>query len=163
MRPVAAAILLVFTSGALSLTVGCASPCDRERRPFQGDLSVPEHAVAIAQYACRNECWGALYDLVSEKTKNKYSSIEFRLGFPDLKAPGSQETVAALVAGAQLDVVSRWHWGEGWRLAILTADRPTGKKELNVLLRLEPVEEGSEDLEWHVALQEQVDRKVPFE
>jgi hypothetical protein len=152
----------LIACAVLAATAGCSSLCDRERLPFQGDASSPEHTVAIAQYACKNECWSALYDLTSAKTREKHSYIEFRLGFPRLTVPGGEEKVATLVAATSPDVlVSHWHWGERWRLAILTLPTGEGSRDLNVLLVQEKGED--EKLEWHVALQEQVDKKVAFD
>ncbi|MBI3724514.1 hypothetical protein HY251_11255 [bacterium] len=148
-------------AGAVLAAAGCGT-YDRERLPFAGDASTPERTVAIVQHACRTETWGALYDLASDKTREKYSYVEFRMGFPRLKVPGSAETVCSLVARTSNDVlVSHWHWGEKWRLAILTVGEGDGAKDLNVLLVQERKDD--EKLEWHVALAEQVEKKVAFD
>jgi hypothetical protein len=140
----------------LASLAACSSVCDREKMPFAGDTSTPEHTVSVLQYGCKNECWSALYDLMSEKTRDKYSYIKFRVGFPDLKAPGREETVRELVARTNDVLVAHSHIGDNYRLAYLTYQEGGEKKDLNVLL----IQEGTE---WHIALQEQVEKKVAFE
>jgi len=134
----------------------CSTICDKENLPNAGDTSTPEHTVALLQYGCQRECWSLLYDLMSEKTRDKYSYVKFRIGFPDLKAAGRDETVRALVAATNEVLVAHSHLGDEYRLAYLTYVDQGESKDLNVLL----VQEGTE---WHVALQEQVEKKVAFE
>jgi hypothetical protein len=149
---------------ALALA-GCTSVCDREFLPFNGDASTPEHTLAIVQYACKNECWRVLYDHTSEKTRDKYSYVEFRLGFPDLKAPDHAETVCELIARTEPEPsVIHSHLSDEtheFRLGLLTYNDGIKNRDLNVLLIQEPGED--EKPEWHVALQEQVIRKVSFD
>ncbi len=140
----------------VALASGCSSICDKEKQPHGGDLSKPENTCAILQYGCRNECWSELYDLMSEKTRAEHSYLKFRVGFPDLKAPGREETIRSLVARTGEVLVSRSHIGEKYRLALLNLPAEGKDKDLNVLLILE----GSE---WHIALQEQVEKKVAFD
>ena len=135
---------------------GCSSVCDKEFLPHGGDTSTPEHTALILQYGCAKECWSLLYDLMSEKTRDKYSYVKFRLGFPDLKAPGRDETVRELVARTNDVLVAHSHLGDEFRLAYLTYLDGGEKKDLNVLL----IQEGDQ---WHVALEEQVEKKVAFE
>jgi hypothetical protein len=139
------------------LTAACSTVCDKDKLPNGGDTSTPEHVAALLQYGCQNECWSLLYDLMSEKTRDKYSYVKFRIGFPDLKAPGHDtETVRGLVARTKDVLVSHSHLGDEYRLAYLTYQDGTESKDLNVLL----IQEGTE---WHVALEEQVEKKVAFE
>ncbi len=153
----ALALIIIAT-----LLAGCSSVCDREKMPHAGDASTPENLARIVQYACRNECWSTLYDVVSAKTRDKYSYVEFRVGFPRLEAPGREgEKVAALVARTGDVLVARSHLGPEFRLAYLTYKEGRDEKDLNVLLIEEKDDDGKP--EWHVALQEQVDRKVAFE
>lgn len=140
---------------------GCSTVCDRDRLPGHGDASTPEKLCAIVQHACRHECWGTLYDFASERTRSEYSYVKFRVGFPDLKPPGHEETVAQLVARTTSVLVAHSHLGEEFRLAYLTYLRDGEEKDLNVLLVEEKGEDGRP--EWHVAVQEQVDRKVAFD
>lgn len=141
---------------ALLVVAGCSTVCDKEKLPAGGDVTTPEHTVAILQYGCRNECWSTLYDLMSEKTRDKYSYVTFRVGFPGLKPPDREETVHELVARTNEVLVSRSHLGDNYRLAYLTYKQGGESKDLNVLL----IQEGAE---WHVALEEQVEKKVAFE
>jgi hypothetical protein len=157
-RPGLAAAALVATIAL----AGCTSVCDREFLPYRGDASTPEHTIALVQYACKNECWRVLYEHTSAKTRDKYSYLEFRVGFPSLKAPDHDETVRELIAATSPEVlVSHSHLGDEWRLAILTYGTGKNAKDLNVLLIQEPGED--EKPEWHVALQEQVARRVSFD
>lgn len=149
-------LLLALLLAATATFAGCSTVCDKEKLPHGGDLSTPEHTVAVLQYGCRNECWSELYDLMSEKTRAAHSYVKFRVGFPDLKAPGSEETVRSLVARTGEVLVSRSHIGDSYRLAYLTLKEDGKDKDLNVLLILEGAE-------WHIALQEQVDKKVAFD
>jgi hypothetical protein len=135
---------------------GCSSVCDKEFLPNKGDTATPEHTVEILQYACAKECWSLLYDLTSEKTRDKYSYLKFRVAFPSLKAPGREETVHELVARTHDILVAHSHLGDEFRLAYLTYEEGGEKKDLNVLL----IQEGEQ---WHVALEEQVEKKVSFE
>jgi hypothetical protein len=137
------------------LASACSTVCDKEKLPHAGDLSKPEHTAAILQYGCRNECWSEIYDLASEKTRAEYGYVKFRVGFPDLKAPGKDETIRALIARTGEILVMRSHIGEKYRLALMTIVEGGKDRDLNVLLLLE----GGE---WHVALQEQVEKKVAF-
>jgi hypothetical protein len=150
-------IIVAVTLGV----AGCSTVCDRESLPNKGDASTPENLVSLVLYACQNHCWRVLYDHASEKTRAKYSYVEFRIGFPDMKAPGSEEKIVDLVASSSLDVVSHWHWGERYRLAILSHKTGDESQDLNVVLVQEQDEDGN--AEWHVALAEQMDRKVPFD
>ncbi len=93
---------------------------------------------------------------MSEKTRDKYSYIKFRVGFPSIKAPGREETVRELVARTHEILVALSHLGDEFKLAYLTYEDGGEKKDLNVLL----IKEGDQ---WHVALEEQVEKKVPFE
>ncbi len=110
----------------------------------------------MLQYGCRNECWSELYDLMSEKTRAEHSYVKFRVGFPDLKAPGREETIRSLVARTGEVLISRSHIGDRYRLAYLTIREDGKDKDLNVLLK----EEGGE---WDIALQEQIEKKVAFD
>ena len=140
----------------VAFLVGCSTVCDREFLPNKGDVSTPEHTCQLLQYGCQKECWSLLYDLMSEKTRDKYSYIKFRVGFPDLKAPGREETVRELVARTGETLVAHSHLGDNYRLAYLSYQEKGESKDLNVLL----IQEG---IEWHVALEEQVEKKVAFE
>lgn len=144
-------LALVLLSAA-----ACTTVCSKENLPNKGDVSTPEHAVELLQYGCRQSCWSELYDLMSEKTRAEYSYVKFRVGFPDLKAPGRDETVRELVARTGEVLVSHSHIGDNYRLALLSIVENGESKDLNVLL----IQEGAE---WHVALQEQVEKKVEFE
>jgi hypothetical protein len=148
-RPLLAVVIAVALAG-------CSTVCDREFLPNAGDTSTPEHAVALLQYGCAKECWSLLYDLMSEKTRDKYSYIKFRVGFPRIKAPGHEETVRELVARTKEVLVAHSHLGDEFRLAYLTYHEQGESKDLNVLL----VQEGAD---WHVALEEQVAKKVAFD
>jgi hypothetical protein len=145
---------------ALALA-GCTTVCDREMLPHAGDASTPENLVDLVVYSCKNHCWRVLYDHASERTRAEYGYVKFRIGFPDLKAPGSDEKVVDLVASSTPDVVSHSHIGDNYRLAYLTRKVGSESKDLNVLLILETDDDGKP--EWHVALSEQVAKKVPFE
>jgi hypothetical protein len=146
----------LFAAILVTSLAACSTVCDKENLPFAGDTSTPEHAVAVMQYGCRMECWSLLYDLMSEKTRDKYSYLKFRVGFPDLKAPGRDETVRELVARTGEVLVSQSHLGDEFRLAYLTYTEKGESKDLNVLL----IKEGTE---WHIALEEQVEKKVAFD
>ena len=124
----------------VALVAGCSSVCDKEHLPNAGDVSTPEHTVALLQYGCRMECWSTLYDLMSEKTRDKYSYLKFRVGFPEIKAPGREETVRELVALTGEVLVSQSHIGENYRLAYLTYVEKGESHDLNVLL----IQEGAE-------------------
>jgi hypothetical protein len=146
---------------AVLALAACSTVCDRDALPNRGDASTPEHLLELVVYSCQNHCWRTLYDHASVKTREQYGYVKFRLGFPDLKAPGSDEKVADLVASSRPDVVAHSHLGDNFRLGYLTRTVGSESKDLNVLLILETDDEGKP--EWHVALAEQVERKVPFE
>ncbi len=146
-------VLLALT---LLSAAACTTVCSRENLPNKGDVSTPEHAVELLQYGCRQSCWSELYDLMSEKTRAKYSYVKFRIGFPDIKPPDRDETVRELIARTGEVLVSHSHLGDNFRLAYLSHDERGESKDFNVLL----IQEGAD---WHVALQEQIEKKVPFE
>src|SRR5947209_1729352 len=112
MRRLLVVLLLV---APLGMTGACSTICDKENLPAAGDTTTPEHTIALLQYGCRKACWSLLYDLMSEKTRAEHSYVKFRVGFPDLKAPGRDETIRALVARTNEVLVSKSHIGDDYR------------------------------------------------
>jgi hypothetical protein len=151
----------LLAAALLALLAGCSTVCDRDALPNHGDASTPEHLVELMLYSCKNHCWRTLYDHASEKTRDEYGYVKFRLGFPELKAPGRDEKVVDLVAASTPDVIAHYSaGGERYRLAYLQHAHDGETEDLNILLVLETDDDGKP--EWKVALSEQVARKVAF-
>lgn len=147
---------------ALLALAGCSTVCDREQLPNAGDASTPEHLLDLVVYACKNHCWRLLYDHASEATRAEYGYLKFRVGFPEAKQPDSDRKIVDLLAASRPDVVSHYsQLGDRYRLGYLSHDVGGESRDLNVLLVLEADEDGKP--EWHVAVHEQVQHKIPFE
>jgi hypothetical protein len=65
---------------------GCAECCE-ERLPFRGHATAPDDLVKIVQYEARYECKSEMYDLLSARTRDKYSRLEWRLGVSSIRVP----------------------------------------------------------------------------
>lgn len=65
---------------------GCGECCD-ERLPNGGRATAPSDLVQIVQHESKNECWSEMYDLLSARTRDKYSRLEWRLGVSSIRVP----------------------------------------------------------------------------
>lgn len=150
-------LLALFSSACCSV---------RGEAPFpEGELS-PEQAVANARFFVEKEAWSELYDLLSSKTRDEYSRIEFRLGVPGAKLPGTEVDIRTLFLRSQtLSFVPN---GENSKeLLWLMEDPDTSHKNCHlfqILLlheqqQLEDLPKGSV---WRFGLQDQIDRQIPL-
>lgn len=74
-------LLLVVAAGC-----GCGECCE-ERLPNRGHATASEDLVRIVQHEAKNECWSEMYDLLSNRTRDKYSRLEWRLGVSSIRVP----------------------------------------------------------------------------
>jgi len=149
---VAARALLGFL---LLLVAGCTcAECDEDHLPKRGHATTPEDLVSIVQHEAKYECWSQLYDLLSEKTREKYSRLEWRLGVSSITVPGYDYRV--------VDVAEKGHYiatipspadpGEG--MAYYDYEEPP-KKVLR--LKLLVLKQGT-PAEWRIAMVDQDER-----
>jgi hypothetical protein len=72
----------------LSLLAGCGcAECDEERIPHRGHAATPEDLVQVVQHEAHYDCASEMYDLLSAKTREKYSRLEWRLGVSSIRVP----------------------------------------------------------------------------
>lgn len=137
---------------ALLYLAGCCSEqCDPERLPNRGRADTPETLATIVQHEARNECWSALYDLLSERTRNEHGRTKWRIGVSSIRVPAPYEYRV-------VDVMERGTWvaaiptSPNEAIAYYDYQEP-GKKLLK--LRLLLLREGGE---WRVGLVDQDER-----
>jgi hypothetical protein len=78
--------LLVFFA-ALALAGCSCGECSEDRLPNRGKAATEKDLVEIVQHAARNECWSEMYDLLSARTREKYSRLDWRLGVSSIRVP----------------------------------------------------------------------------
>ncbi len=88
-RPATHRTLVFLSPLVLALALaGCGcSDCDPERLPNRGEAATPEDLVKIVQHEAKFECWSEMYDLLSVRTREKYSRLEWRLGVSSIRVP----------------------------------------------------------------------------
>lgn len=82
---------------------GCAE-CDEDHLPNKGHAATPDDLVRLVQHEAKFECWSAMYDLLSAKTREKYSRLEWRLAVSSIKVPDYDYKV--------VDVAEKGSYGE---------------------------------------------------
>lgn len=128
----------------------------------------PDHAIADSPrnlsksfvFYVRNECWSESYDLLSKKTQDERSYIEWRLGAPNLKFPGTELKVRDVInKGETIDIVPYDESGKDKTQLWIFEDKIPGGPERCRLFNFLIVPDGQE---WRLGLQEQQVRQIPI-
>jgi hypothetical protein len=151
-RRLASALVVLLLAGCT-----CAE-CDLEKIPHKNVASTPGELAEIVQYEAKYDCRSELYDLLSARTRDKYSRTEWRIGVGTIKLPPPYDYKVVDVAekgtfdGAIIDPENP---NEGF--AYYFYEEPGKKKlRLKLLILREPGE--STAPAWRLALVDQQDR-----
>ena len=125
-----------------------------DRLPNRGHATEPAELAGIVQHEAKYECWSQLYDLLSEKTRDKYSRLEWRLAVSSIKVPDYDYRVVDVAEkGAYLDFLGN-PADENEGFAYYDYEEP-GKKKLKLKLLL--LKQGGPP-EWRIAMLDQDER-----
>lgn len=150
-------------------TGGCRSAeCALERLPNRGRAVEPSDLAAIVTHAAKHECYDTLYDLLSDRTRAKYSRTELRWGFPWMRLPddlGGGYVIDALKHGKyEADFPNKANPNE--RFAIYRYPPDTPKERLIRVLLTQEHPEGRcrlvTPLEWRIGLLDQAERGIDW-
>lgn len=156
LKSLALAPLLLAAAGC------CPIECEPEGLPHRGHATTTDELAEIVRHEAKFECWSALYDLLSQKTRDKHGRTEWRLFASSIRIPAPYDYRVVDVVEKGIYVASLPDpRNPDEAIAIYDYQEP-GKRKLaaHVLLRRE-LPEGDRDKsvpEWRIALEDQVAR-----
>lgn len=148
----------LLTRAALAATLlvaGCCSvECERESLPLQGVARTGEELFTVVQYAARNECKRALYDLLSARTRDEHSYLKIALflGSITLPEPWEYAFVDVLSGGELLGVIPG---PPGRELALVAYEEPGRPELLAQVLIVDETDEQGRDVK-RIGVEEQL-------
>lgn len=143
---------------------GCA--CSKNA-PFKYAKEPPQ-AVANLRHYVKEECWDNVYDMLSQRTRDEYGRIFFKLGAPGAKIPQTDIEIAPLFNATNAEDDAFLENGDAgnevfWYLQERAKSAEQRCHFFQILMVREKVEtdDGDQKL-WRLAVQDQADRKINF-